>query len=336
MLRILAILLSLLALVLIGAGIVVVRVKPRQRAASTDVVERTPARLERGRYLTENVLGCFDCHAKRDYTRFGAPVSGPLGGGGDCFGANERFPGTLCTSNISSDLETGIGAWTDGEIKRAIREGVGRDGQALFPIMPYREYSRLSEEDTSAVITYLRSQPAVKNPVPRSNIDFPVKYLIKLAPEPLKGPVAEPGTERVAQGAYLARVSGCIACHTPVDQRHLPLAGQELSGGQEFAGPFGTVRSSNLTPHATGLGNRDEAAFVGMFKAFDVAPDSLPQIKPQDGTLMPWLSRAKMTTADLGAIYAYLKTVPPIDRTVEKRPRPAALAQPSGAAAPKQ
>jgi mono/diheme cytochrome c family protein len=326
--RILGILLLLLAGVVTVAALVVARIQPRQRPASTEVIERTPERIERGRYLVNNVFGCMDCHAQRDYTRFGAPVKGPLGAGGDCFGEAERFPGHLCTSNLTPDPETGLGQWTDGEIKRAIREGVSRDGRALFPIMPYGQYRDASDEDINAAVAYLRSLPPVKNPVPAPKIDFPVKYLIKLAPQPLTGPVPEPAADRVSRGHYLARVSGCIFCHTPVDARHQPIAGQELSGGQEFNGPFGVLRSSNLTPHATGLGSREEASFVGLFKAFDLPSEQLPTIDPKQGTLMPWLSRAKMTEQDLGAIHAYLKTVPPVERAVEKRPPPAGLAVP--------
>jgi hypothetical protein len=322
MARILAILFLLFMFVIGGAGVCVVRYQPRQRPAGTETVALTPERIARGRYLAESVLGCMDCHAKHDLTRYGGPVQGPLGGGGDCFGA-ERFPGTLCMPNLSPDRQTGLGAWSDGEIKRALREGVSRDGRALFPIMPYREYRALSDSDADAVVAYLRSLPAVNNPIPRAHIDFPVKYLIKLAPRPLDGPVPDPHDDEIARGQYLARVSGCIACHTPVDPRHEPLRGQELSGGQEFTGAFGTLRSANLTPHATGLGDRTREAFVGMFKAFAVPASALPVVDPKDGTIMPWVSRAGITDADLGAIYAYLRSVPPIERVIEKRPRPA-------------
>ncbi|HEY0707740.1 MAG TPA: cytochrome C, partial [Polyangia bacterium] len=320
MVRILAILGLIFTVVIGGAAVFVVRFKPAQRPPSTDVVERTPARIERGRYLVNNVLGCFDCHADRDLTRYGGPLKGPLGAGGECFGEREKFPGTLCMPNITPHPTSGIGNWTDGEIKRAIREGIGRDGQALFPIMPYTEYKALSEEDTNAAVAYLRTIESVDKVVPRAHIEFPVKYFIKLAPKPLDGPVADPPAgDRLALGKYLARVSGCISCHTPVDKRHLPIAGQELSGGQEFTGPFGTLRSANLTPHATGLGDRTEAAFVGLFKAFAGPPESLPAVTPDANTVMPWTSRAQLTEADLGAIYAYLRSVPAIERAVEKR-----------------
>src|SRR5204863_7732271 len=134
---------------------------------------------------------------------------------------------------------------------------------------------------------------------------------IKMAPRPLAGAVAEPDhKDRLAYGQYLARVGGCQQCHTPVDERHLPLPGQQFSGGQEFKFAGMMVRSANITPHATGLGDRDEKAFVGLFKAFALPASDLPVVPIQANTVMPWLTRANMTEEDLGSIYAYLKTVP--------------------------
>jgi mono/diheme cytochrome c family protein len=316
--------LGVLALLAVGGSVYVATYKPKQRPAATAAVERTPARLARGAYLVENVLGCFDCHSKHDLTRFGGPPVGPKGAGGDCFGEAEGFPGKVCTSNITPDADTGIGAWSDGEIMRAIREGVNRQGKALFPLMPYTEYKAISDDDVRAVVAYLRALPPAKNPVPPAEVKFPLSFFVKLAPQALPGEVPHPDErDRVAYGKYLAKVSGCQFCHTPVDSQHQPLPGQELSGGQEFRGPWGVVRSSNLTPHPTGLGDRTEQAFVGMFKAFAMADADVPKVSPEQNTAMPWLTRARMTEADLGAIYAYLKTVPARDRTVEKRPRPA-------------
>ena len=321
--------------VLIGVGVVVVLLvggvsafvatfKPKQRPASSETVERTPARLERGKYLVQAVLGCMDCHTTKDLTRFGLPDKGPPGGGGDCLGKDLGMPGTVCPSNITPDPDTGLGAWTDGEILRAIREGVSRDGRGLFPLMPYGAYKNISEEDGRSVVAFLRTLAPVKNAVPLPEIAFPVSFFVKMAPKPLPGPVAEPNTQdRAAHGQYLAAVSGCKFCHTPVDSRKVTLPGQDFSGGQEFPGPWGVVRSANLTPHATGLGERDEAAFVGVFKAFAVPPADLPEVPLAQNTIMPWLSRAQMTPEDLGAIFTYLRSMPPIERAVEKRPLPA-------------
>jgi mono/diheme cytochrome c family protein len=310
--------------------------KPRQRPASTEKVESTPARIERGRYLSEVVFGCFDCHSKHDLTRYGAPPVGPAGQGGECVGATQGFPGQICIPNITPDPETGLGNWSDGEIVRAVREGIDRDGKALFPMMPYSEYSAISEEDARAMVAYLRTLPPVKSAVPERQLKLPLSVIVKFAPRPLTGPVPEPDrSDKRAYGQYLAKVSGCQFCHTPVDKQHQSIKGQELSGGQEFPGPWGHLRSANLTPHATGLGEKTEQQFIGMFKAFDMPVADLPEITPDKNTVMPWLSRAKLTEADLSAIYAYLKSVPAIERVVEKRPKPSLPpGHPAGDASP--
>jgi mono/diheme cytochrome c family protein len=163
----------------------------------------------------------------------------------------------------------------------------------------------------------------VKKAVPERRVKFPVSLGMKFVPRPLQGPVpAANPQDRVAYGKYLAKVSGCQFCHTPVNKMHEAIDGMDFAGGQEFPGPWGSLRSPNLTPHATGLGDRTEAQFIGMFKAFDLPAADLPVVTPDKNTQMPWLSRAKLTDADLGAIYAYLKTVRPVERVVEKRTPP--------------
>ncbi len=322
-------------LVVAGLAVFVATFKPKARAASTAVVERTPERIERGRYLVEHVLGCMDCHSNHDLTRFAGPAVGPAGGGGECLGKEGGAPGRVCSPNITPDPETGIGRWTDGEIMRAIREGIDKDGKGLFPMMPYTEYRALGDEDLNAVIAYLRGLPPARNAVADSQIDFPVSFFVKMAPRPVEGVVTAPApSDRIAYGKYLSKVSGCEFCHTPVDGKHQPIAGRLFAGGHEFKGPGGVLRSANITPHATGIGARDEAAFVGLFKAFDIAPGDLPEVKPEAFTNMPWLTRAKMTEADLGAIHAYLRTVPAVDHAVEKRPLPTLPARAGTPAAP--
>lgn len=321
--RIVLSLLAIVVLLLAGGGVFLATLKPKQRPASTEKVEGTPARVERGKYLVETTFGCFDCHSKHDLTKYGAPPVEKAGQGGDCVGEKEGFPGRVCMANITPDPETGIGNWSDGEIIRAVREGVDKDGVALFPMMPFSEYSAMSDEDARAMVAYLRSLPPAKNAVPERQLKFPLSVIVKLAPRPLEAPVAEPKREdKLAHGKYLAKVSGCQFCHTPVDKQHQPVPGQDFSGGQEFPGPWGALRSANLTPHPTGMADRTEAQFIGMFKAFDMPVEDLPAVTPDKNTVMPWLSRAKMTEADLSAIYAYLKTVPAIERVVEKRPKP--------------
>jgi mono/diheme cytochrome c family protein len=305
-----------------GLGLFLLTFKPRTRPPATEVIERTPARLERGNYLVNHVLGCMDCHARRDFTRFGGPIVGPPGGGNGCFGPEYGLPGKICPTNITPDNDTGLGAWSDGEIMRAVREGVDREGKALF-MMPYLEYRSLSEEDVRAVVVSLRALPPVKSAQPDTTVDFPVSFFIKFGPKPLFAPVPEPDrSNQVAYGQYLAKVGVCQFCHTPIDGRHLPVPGKEFAGGHEFKGPWGVVRSSNLSPHEAGMGARDDKAFVALFKAFAGPEADLPSVAPEANTVMPWLSRAQMTESDLAAIHAYLKTVPAQSQPVEKRPRP--------------
>jgi mono/diheme cytochrome c family protein len=322
-----------LLLALVGIGIGMKVYKPKQRPAPTEAIERTPARVERGRYLAETAIGCFDCHSKREMTIFGGPIVGPHGAGSACIGPEQGAPGKICFPNLTSDTETGLGSWTDGEILRAIREGVSRDGRALFPMMPYNEFRALSDEDARAIVAYLRTMPAVKNAIDTSEVKFPISFFIKFAPAPLDAPVPEPDhKDRLAYGKYLTKVTGCKFCHSPVDEHHQNVAGREFAGGQEFPGG---LRSANLTPHATGLGSRDEQSFIGMFKAWAGTPiEGLPKVDPKQNTLMPWLARSQMTEEDLGSMYAYLRTVPPIDNVVPKLARPGAAAPAARPTAP--
>lgn len=329
------VLLAALAVVLVGAlgaaGFVGL-LRPRVRAASDRKVEATPETLARGRYLAENVAVCFHCHSQSEKTVFGTPPRpGTLGGGGMCMGPESGFPGTMCASNITPDPETGIGRWTDGEIIRAIREGVSRDGRALMPIMPYSLYRELSDADVEAIVAYLRTIPAIRNPIAPTRLEFPVNLVVRFLPEPVEQPVTAPARmDTVAYGKYLVTVGGCVECHTPRDERHEPLPGKWLAGGQEFELENGAVvRSANLTPHASGLGGLSRDVFIGLFKRHAL-PEARRQVEPRFNTVMAWLSYAGMTEEDVGAIYDYLKTVPPVDNSITSwsAPRVAAPAPP--------
>jgi mono/diheme cytochrome c family protein len=316
----LAITAAALGVALAAAAVWVLTAKPALRPASAETIEGTTERLRRGRYLAVHVLSCFDCHTRRDWSRWGGPSAGPLGAGGHCFTRDDGFPGFICAPNITPDEATGIGGWTDGEILRAIREGVDRTGRALYPRMPYLEYRHLAEEDVRSVVAYLRSIPAVRNATPETRISFPASFFVKRLPQPVEGPVAEPDSEdRVAYGRYLAEISGCKSCHTPVDRRQRPVPELAYSGGHEFKGPYGTHRASNLTPHASGMGSRTRDQFIGMFKAFSDPETVAVEVEPGHNTVMPWFALAGMSAEDLGAIFDYLRTVPAIDNRVEER-----------------
>ena len=285
---------------------------PRARPVTARRFEPTPARIERGRYLTEHVAACFACHTQYDLKNPVASYQTARKGGGDSF-AEHGFPG-IVSPNITPDAETGVGAWTDDELARAIREGVGRDGRALFPVMPYRNYRRLSDEDLAAVVVYLRSLEPVRHALPKSEVPFPVSRLINALPEPLTAPVAEPDRANpVEYGGYLATVGDCAACHTPRDERGAPLPGLALGGGNLVAGT--TVASANITPDATGIPYYDEALFLEVMRKGHV---KARRLSPG----MPWWIYRGMTDADLKSLFAYLRTVAPTRHTVDNTEPP--------------
>jgi hypothetical protein len=147
---------------------------------------------------------------------------------------------------------------------------------------------------------------------PQKEIDFPVNLLFRTWPQPLEGPVPMPDpANRIAHGAYLARIARCEFCHSPrVAQAREAIPGWEFSGGVEFFLGGRKLVSMNLTPHETGLGNWTRETFVARFKAYR---EPVP-VAPEQNTLMNWNAFAGMTEADLGAIYDFLRTLPALPK----------------------
>ncbi len=291
------------------------------RAASTEKVDATPERIVRGEALATGWAGCIHCHSTPDQDAFGTPpLPGTEGTGGTCWDERIGFPGAVCSTNLTADPEVGLGAWTDGEILRAMREGVSRDGRALFPLMPYPSYRRMSDDDAKAIVAYLRTLPAKKSEVPKPHLNFPVSLFIKSVPEPLEGPVAAPDhSDTVAWGRYLA--APCQHCHTPVNGRGREIEGKEFSGGQEFKFLWGgSAVSANLTSDPTGLGNLSRAAFVSTFKGYADSEVHRIKVKREKNTIMPWASYGRMSEDELGALYDYLRTVPKVANEVNTHP----------------
>ncbi|WP_181306645.1 hypothetical protein [Rufibacter sp. XAAS-G3-1] len=161
------------------------------------------------------------------------------------------LPGTFYVANITP---AGIGDWTDGEIFRAITTGVSKEGQALFSIMPHPYYGQVAQEDIEAVITYLRTLPAIENKVPASEVDFPMNFILNTIPQKAHLQPVPSKTDPVLYGKYLI-TAACADCHTMKENGQNILA-MEFAGGMEFPIPTGgRVQSANLTPDKTGLGN---------------------------------------------------------------------------------
>jgi len=308
----------------VAAGIIYLQYAfPNVDAAPVIAIEKTPALVQRGEYLANHVAVCIDCHSTRDFSRFSGPLrKGTEGKGGDKFDHSLGFPGTFYARNITSDKETGLGNWTDGEIYRAMTKGVSKDGDPLFPVMPYKAFNQMKTEDAYAVIAYIRTLAPIRNKVPKSDPDFPINLILRTMPSD-EAPALEKVTlkNEVAKGKYLLTIASCGDCHTPRDKGN-PIVEMSLAGGMEFPTPDGGVlRSANITPDKeTGIGNWTEEAFVQRFKMHE-NPASVAPGGPN--TIMPWSMYAGMEEQDLRYIYKYLKSVKPIRNKMERFTPPA-------------
>jgi len=276
-------------------------------------VELTDEQIARGKYLVEGVSACGACH-----------TPGPQGGAfhfeadlvAEKHLAGAKFEEdvfTVYSSNITPDVETGIGSWTDGEIIRAIREGVDKDGKTLFVLMPYVDFKDMSDNDVKAVVAYLRTIPPVKNKVPEPTVQriaFPLNIIIPLStrPNPAVRDVPDPPAgDPVARGKYLTTIGGCIGCHTPGQP---PDMSKRMAGGNAFKGPWGTVYAANLTPDPE----------TGVLKKYNNHEEIIENFRA--GAMKPPMRHLassfykEMTDEDMRAILSYLRSLPPIRNKV--------------------
>jgi len=296
--------------------------RPPARVTPSSIrVDMSPQRIERGRYLFTALSACDGCHSERDFARLGGPVV-VSGRGKGMEMTIQDLPGRIVASNITPDPETGIGGWTDGEKIRAIREGVSKDGRALFPLMPYESYRLMADSDVEALVAYMNTLPAVRNPLPKTEITFPASMLMKSVPTPVTQAVLSPdsgGGE--IYGEYVAAMAGCEVCHTPTKGIKKDPA-LMLAGGRLFVTPFGTVASANVTPDdETGIGNWTMAQFLermNQFAAHEAA--GAPPATPDQFTVMPWTSYSHLNNEDMEALFLFLKSRPAISHKVQIHP----------------
>lgn len=270
--------------------------------------------IARGKYLAFGPAHCATCHVPMDKimeVENGLEI--PLSGGWEL----DIPPATFRAPNITPDPETGIGRYTDAELARTLRHSIKPDGSILFPFMPFQE---MTDEDLTAIISFLRSQPPVKNAVPPTEGKFLGKMVLALGLLKPEGP-ANPPLPKIAKdtsllyGEYLARTVGnCYGCHTERDQKSGAFTGTPFAGGGTF-GPDAFSKgyvfvTPNLTPDAeTGIMARwTEDNFITRFKSGRV----------YEGSPMPWGAFSRMDTVELRALYRYLKSLAPASNKIEK------------------
>ncbi len=316
------IILGLLILVILGMVGMISYVKfalPKTSDAPDLQIELTPERLERGEYLSLYVAGCIECHSKRDWNTFSGPViAGTEGAGGDKYTQEMGIPGTMYPSNITP---VGLGDWSDGEVFRAITSGVDKDGNALFPFMPYHNYGKMDKEDIYSMIAYIRTLEPKGEKTPERKLDFPLGIIVNLMQKDATFSALPDTNDWVAYGEYMGNAAGCIPCHTTQDDKGRPLPGMLFAGGNEYPMPsFGIVRSANLTPdNETGIGQWTEDAWIARMTMFADSSIMLPSVGPGAlNSIMAWSLHGKMKETDLKAIYRYIQTIEPVSNKVEK------------------
>ncbi|WP_138470597.1 cytochrome c [Poseidonocella sp. HB161398] len=257
-----------------------------------------------------------DCVACHTAPSGGAPFAGGY--------AIASPMGPIIATNITPSEEFGIGGWSEAEFARAIREGVAPGGRHLYPAMPYPSYAKMTDEDVSALYAYLMQEVAPVDAAPAEKTDLPFPFgqralmagwNLLFSPDP--GWTAPAGlSETEARGAYLAdALAHCSTCHTPRGLLMNETAGDYLGGGS-----LGSWRAPNITPDtATGIGAWSQEEIVS-YLATGSAAGRGSAAGPMAEAVEHSLSH--LENADLAAIAAYLKTVPPVRSAVDSRAAP--------------
>lgn len=331
-LKILVIIIAAIIVIIFGLIGYVSWFKPSVGEPEDITINATPEMIEKGKYLASHVHSCIDCHSTRNWNYFSGPIEpGTLGKGGEIFPEEAGFPGTYFSCNITP---YNLKDWTDGEILRSITCGVDNEGEPIFPIMPYPYYRETSFEDLKAIIAYIRTLEPIEHETPESQPTFPFKLILRIIPDDVdvtENTAPDP-SNKVKYGQYLAKVAGCVECHTP-HEKGRPVMEKKYTGGWEFPLPTGgKAVAPNLTPHkGTGLGNWTEKKFIEKFKYYLVKDtvqvgDTIKVVekprrtkveKGEFNTIMPWTQYAGMTREDLSAIYAYLMSLEPVENNVQ-------------------
>jgi mono/diheme cytochrome c family protein len=281
-------------------------------ACQTTMAQSAPqSPVERGGYLVNTIMACGNCHTPRDAG--GKPVTERAFSGG---GLTLTTPAFVATApNITPDVETGIGSWSDAEIKHALVTGMRPDhghlaGVPLAAVMPADFYEALLPDDLDAIVAYLRTIKPIRNEVPE-----PV-YKAAVRRDPY--PDAEAGfnsamfADSARRGAYLVTIGHCMECHSAFSRGVSDFTTGLGRGGRAFpplngepAGPPSIA--ANITS--------DSVAGIGAWTDQEIARAVTKGIARDGRALKPPMAYgyyASLKPSDLADIIAYLRTVPPL------------------------
>jgi mono/diheme cytochrome c family protein len=266
-------------------------------AALSGAVQAQSDLVKRGDYLVNGVLTCGNCHTPKgpNGDNMAMAFSGGL--------SWDEPPFKVTAPNITQDKETGIGSYTDAELKEVLRKGIKRNGVPVAMVMPSGFYEIMTDRDLDAVIAYLHTITPIKNTVPD-----PVYKMAQGHPIPPGGdkPFTEAMlTDKLKKGFYLVTIAHCMECHTPMGPHGREFATRLGAGGFEFPGPWGVSVSRNITSSKEkGIGTWTD----------DEIKRAITQGISRDGSRlkppMGYHYYATVSADDLDSVVAYLRTVP--------------------------
>jgi mono/diheme cytochrome c family protein len=256
----------------------------------------TPA--ERGSYLVNTIMTCGNCHS---------PKGPPDVVAGKDFSGGLRFnepPFDVTAPNITPDKDTGIGAWSDADVKKLLRTGMRPSGVPIAAVMPTGFYDIVTDADMDAIVAYLRTLKPISNKVPDPIYKMSAPRQVFPGAEKPADPAAM--TDTLKRGFYLATIGHCMECHTPMDKGHVDFENSLAKGGRDFPGPWGVSISRNITSSKTkGIGEWTDAEIKRAITT-GIEKDG-NKLKPPMG----YQYYAHMTDADLDAVIAWVRTLPP-------------------------
>jgi alcohol dehydrogenase (quinone), cytochrome c subunit len=274
--------------------------------ASTSLMAHSPSpdsALDRGRYLA-TAANCVSCHTRPG----GAPFAGGV-----------PFPtplGTIYSTNITPDPETGIGKWSETDLIRAMHEGIAADGRRLYPAFPYPSFTKVTDDDVKAIYAYVKTLTPVRYRPPSNGFMFSMRWGMivwdALFFKPGRYAADAAQSAEWNRGAYLSESLGhCGACHTSRNLFMAEITDRAFTGG-EFQDKVTDDRSRrwsavNLTPSSTGL---------GPWSAGDIAKYLQTGFTQHGGAFGPMNdvitnSTQHLSVDDLHAIATFLKNLPP-------------------------
>jgi mono/diheme cytochrome c family protein len=268
--------------------------------AAAGVASAQPS-AERGGYLMNTIMTCANCHSPKGPP---AATAGKDYSGGLTW---DEAPFKVTAPNITPDKETGIGNWTDEQVKTMLLTGKNPHGVQEAEVMPTAFYPILTPDDLNSIVAHLRTLKPVKNKVPDPIYKIALPHHVYPGAEKAYAPADL--NDKLKRGFYLATIGHCMECHTPFRPGGGPDFGNSLGkGGREFPGPWGVSVSRNITSSKTaGIGDWTDAEIK----------TAITQGKRKDGTPlkgpMGYQYYAKMTDADLDAVIAYVRTLPAKD-----------------------